>query len=224
MIPDKRFCFDVNRGTTELAELVEAHLSGLTAPSYRHIVDFHTKIVAVDTPTAWEQPHAYDGVVRPDVGDPDVFAWEMCVRKRETGEYVDVHCHTFTPSSFLDVMSRVAKLGLLPYRLARFQPTVRPSLEFYAVLEKLPASYTREQVVHAAKESIEAARHLPQEEVGPVSTTAIAAEPAGQLMLVSAREERIVQAKRRMMARVRAIGRPSWSRLGHQLPRRTGPD
>ena len=199
VIPDKRFCFDVNRGTTELAELVDAYLSRLSAPSYRHIVDFHTKIVAVDTPTAWEQPRSYEGVVRPDVGDPDVFAWELCLRKHDTGEYVDVHCHTFTPASFLDLMARVAKLGLLPFRVARFQPTARPSLEFYVVLEKLPASFTPEQRRHAAQESIEAARLVPQEEAGTATPATGGDEPgsAGRLMLVSDHEIRIVEAKRR---------------------------
>ena len=69
-LPDKRLCFDVNRALTEIADLVDAHLQGLTAPGYRQIYDFHSKMVAVDPALMWAGLADYRGVWRTDL-DPD---------------------------------------------------------------------------------------------------------------------------------------------------------
>jgi hypothetical protein len=78
VIPDKRFCFDVNRQATEIADLVDAYLSGRAHPSLRSICDFHSRIVAVDTLGLWSGEADYSGVWRED-REPDFWAYELCL-------------------------------------------------------------------------------------------------------------------------------------------------
>jgi hypothetical protein len=137
-IPDKRLCFDVNRGLTQMSDLVDAHLRGLHAPSYRQIYDFHSQMVAVDAGALWAGTADYAGVWRDDL-DPDAWAYELCERARD-GEYVDGHCHVFTPASFLDLYARLVALDLIAYRIFRFVPSLPGTIEFRVVLEKLPDS------------------------------------------------------------------------------------
>ena len=48
VIPDKRFCFDARRRTTDVNELVDAYLAKHTRPSLAQIYDFWAKYVTVD--------------------------------------------------------------------------------------------------------------------------------------------------------------------------------
>ncbi len=60
-IPDKRLCFDVNRDLTTMADLVDAHLRGLSAPGFRQIYDFHSRIIEVDAAALWAGTADYRG-------------------------------------------------------------------------------------------------------------------------------------------------------------------
>ena len=42
-VPDKRFCFDARRRTTDVAEVLDAHLSGRTRPTLAATFDFWTR-------------------------------------------------------------------------------------------------------------------------------------------------------------------------------------
>ena len=204
-IPDKRLCFDVNRDLTEMSDLVDAHLRHLTAPSYRQIYDFHSKIVAVDAGALWAGTADYSGTWRDDL-DPDGWAMELCLKHQATGEYVDGHCQVFTPSSFLDVYRRLVALDLIEYRIAEFVPTVVNTIEFQVVLEKLPADLdpterrrrqldsvpTFEDPVPAFGDDIAAADELPADAVA---------------MTVSLQEERLILLKRRALETARKVAK-----------------
>lgn len=156
VIPDKRFCFDVNRQVTEIADLVDAYLSGRAHPSLRSIYDFHSRIVAVDTLGLWSGEVDYSGVWREDK-EPDLWAYELCLRSAG-GEYVDTHCGVYTAESFLGLVEKLTKLDLIGFRLAEFQPTPLNSLEFKVVLEKLPPDLTAAQRQTAVRDSLVLAR------------------------------------------------------------------
>jgi len=84
-IPDKRLCFDVNRDLTTMADLVDAHLRGLSAPGFRQIYDFHSRIIEVDAAALWAGTADYRGTWRTDL-DPDEWAYELCLKSQQTGE------------------------------------------------------------------------------------------------------------------------------------------
>ena len=114
VIPDKRYSFDVNRGITGVGDLVDAYLRRLVRPTFRDIFNFHSQIVTmegvVDTAGLWAGTADYKGVVRTGVDDPDVKAFQLCRDAADSDEFVDVHCHTFTPQSFLSIFERWSDL------------------------------------------------------------------------------------------------------------------
>ncbi|HEX3333678.1 MAG TPA: methyltransferase domain-containing protein, partial [Acidimicrobiales bacterium] len=106
VVPDKRYCFDTNRTPTEMSDLVDSHLRQLSHPSYRHIYDNFSRTVTVDgmvdTVGLWEGTVDYAGTVRSDVPNPGLAAFQMCLAHRDQPDTpIDIHCHAFTPESFL---------------------------------------------------------------------------------------------------------------------------
>ena len=124
VIPDKRFSFDVNRPPTQISELVEAHLLGLCRSPYRHIYDMESRMVLdANAIKIWAGTAECGGEARRGVGDPDRYAYQRCLYALRSWEYFDVHNSIFTPASFLELYRKLATLGLIDYRIARFFPT-----------------------------------------------------------------------------------------------------
>ncbi len=63
----------------------------------------------------------------------------------EHGSYVDTHCTVYTPVSFLAVFRDVIELGLIPFEIARIEPTQRNTIEFYVTLRKRSAASPAER-------------------------------------------------------------------------------
>ncbi len=141
VIPDKRYCFDVNRTLTGPGDLVDAYLAGRTQPTYRDIYNFHSQIVTmegyVDTAGLWAGTADYENVVRGDVSDPDVEAFRIATYAARSEDYVDVHCHTFTPTSFRAIVGVLSRLGLIDFDVVFELPTQLNTLEFFVSLEKV---------------------------------------------------------------------------------------
>jgi SAM-dependent methyltransferase len=138
VIPDKRFCFDVNRAETRPQDWVDWYLRDLRAPSYEQLFDFFAHVTTidgmVDTAALWAGSVDYTGVRRADVPDADVAAFGQCLRYQETGVYMDVHAGVYTPGSLLSLIELGIKLELVNFEVAYFVPTQRDSLEFHLTL------------------------------------------------------------------------------------------
>ena len=160
VIPDKRYCFDINRTPTDISDIVDAYLRQLVRPSYKQVYDFTSRAIngAVDTHAVWTEHADYTGVVRTDCDDPDVAALEACRRMDTSDEFVDVHCHAFTPDSFLTLLEKLARLGLIDFELARFFPTEVDTLEFHASLRLLDPAVARSTALRRQLASIARAR------------------------------------------------------------------
>jgi SAM-dependent methyltransferase len=197
VVPDKRYCFDVNRSLTEISDLVDANLRLLRQPSYRQAYDFYAKSIGgmVDPAEAWDGAD-YTSVVRQDFADPDVAALDACRRMQVSNEFVDVHCHVFTPGSFLGLVEKLARLGLMDYEVAAFFPTARYNFEFYVSLRLLDAHAYRDSLLRSQLASITRAR---TDDPPPID-----AQSQLVLMAVSPLEERLLTVKRRTLARLRA--------------------
>jgi hypothetical protein len=198
-IPDKRLCFDVNRPLTEIGDLVDAYLRGLRAPGYRQIWDFHSKIVDVDAAALWAGTADYSGTWRSDL-DPDQWAYELCLKHQQTGDYIDGHCQVFTPASFLDVYARLVKLDLIDYRIASFHPSLRGTIEFRVVLEKLSPALSAD-----GRRAIQLASIPTFEETVPTPSAQASAEPGPAPFLVTPKEEALIRRKRRVIEAGRAL-------------------
>ena len=215
-LPDKRLCFDVNRSVTEIADLVDAHLQGLVAPGYRQIYDFHSKMVAVDPALMWAGLADYRGVWRTDL-DPDLWGYELCLKHRQTHEYIDGHCSVFTPASFLELYAKLVKLDLIGFEIASFHPTEPNTIEFRVCLRKLPTDL--DATARRARQLASIPTFDDVVPAGPAEAAAPQADADRVVMVLSPREQAWIQAKRRAAtaarrtagqakARARRLGRP----------------
>ncbi len=201
-LPDKRFCFDVNRSVTEIADLIDCHLRELRAPSFGHIYDFWSKIVPVDTAAMWRREVDYSGAVRHDTDDADRDAYRRCLESIGTGGYTDVHCHVFTPSSFLELYSKLVHLGLIDSRIVAFEPTPPGSLEFLVALEKLSGGAdSRRRAQEASIPRL--ADPFEDGSARPAGPPPQASRSDAVQMPVSRREQALVLRKRRVLEALR---------------------
>jgi SAM-dependent methyltransferase len=202
VVPDKRYCFDINRRTTEVSEWVDAYLRQLQRPSFKQVYDFISKEISgkVDTAAVWSATADYSGVVRSDVADPDVAALNLCRAVQQSDEFVDVHCSVFTPDSFLELYERLARLGLIEFEIAYFAPTEFNTLEFYVSLKRMDSSSDRESMIERQLASLYRARQLVDAGAGaPQSDPPPHAEI---IMVISSMEHKLIATKRRILAHV----------------------
>jgi len=201
VIPDKRYCFDINRALTEISDLVDANLRHLRMPSYRQAFDFYSKAIGdmVDATAAWAGTADYSLAVRQDFDDPDRAALDACREMQSRDDFVDVHCSVFTPDSFLGLLEKLSRLGLIDFEVAGFFPTERNNIEFYVSLRCLQATTQREALLERQLASLGRARTEPA-----AVTTAAPTRPAGAVMSVSPLEQQLLNLKRRSMAWIRS--------------------
>jgi SAM-dependent methyltransferase len=133
-IPDKRFCFDAKRPESTPGELVDAYLSRRSAPTVKQTYDFWSYYCQVDAHAVWSG--ALDPQQLPRSGTLQN-ALEKSREAIQAAGYTDVHCWVFTPASFLEACAELAELGMLPFRILRFAPTLPGDLEFFVSLQRL---------------------------------------------------------------------------------------
>lgn len=132
-VPDRRYCFDLHRPGTTVGQLIEAHERGDVVPSVRAVYDYKRGHASVHAEDVWAGRVVGYGnrIYRLDEVLADV-------ERARRGEYVDAHVWTFTPGSFAEQLVELRRLGLSSWRFEIWQPTRRGSLEFYALLRRLP--------------------------------------------------------------------------------------
>jgi len=202
VIPDKRYCFDINRSPTEISDLVDANLRQLRQPSYRQVYDFSAKALLdmIDTPAVWAGNVDYSSTVRTDVDDPDAFAFKRCIDMQHSDEFADVHAHVFTPDSFLDLFEKLARLRLVKFEIGDFAPTQRDTFEFHASLRLIDPQADSQSVLQQQLASVARAR----DRARTLDPTVTARGSPVVPMEVSELERRLLKVKRWTAARVRA--------------------
>jgi SAM-dependent methyltransferase len=202
VIPDKRYCFDINRSLTEISDLVDANLRHLRQPTYRQTYDFYSKalIDLVDTAAVWAGTADYSLVVPQDCDDPDAAALDACLRMQQSDAFVDVHCQVFTPDSFLALFEKLMHLGLVDFEIAEFFPTQVNTLEFHVSLRLLASSGDRKAMLQSQRAALARVRARLRASV----SLSAASERRLVTMPVSQLEERLLLYKRHAIGRVRA--------------------
>ncbi len=143
----------------------------------------------------WAGQADYTGTWRTDL-DPDQWAYELCLKHQQTGEYIDGHCSVFTPASFLGLYRKLVELDLVDFRIATFHPTEINTIEFRVVLEKLPPGDAAQRRALQLASIPEPDDLVPTPAVEPAPAPgAVGADAV--VMVVSTREQAWLQAKRR---------------------------
>ena len=206
VVPDKRYTFDINRSVTEISDVVDAHLRHLDRPSYAQAYDFFAKALngVVDRAQVWAGTTDYAGMLRQDCEDPYVTAYDWCRDVLASDQFVDVHCHVFTPASFLDILEKLARLQLLDFEVSSIFPTEYDTLEFHLSLRKLDPSLAPDERRRRQLESIADARRVVADDEEAYRRRRTPPPPPGREQLdVSSLERRLVMAKRSVMGQVR---------------------
>ena len=214
VIPDKRFCFDVNRDLTSFPDWVDWYLRCLEAPSYAQVFDFFANVTtidgAVDTAALWAGTADYSNVRRGDVADPDSDAFAACLKHRETGEHKDLHAGVYTPESFLGLLRIAMKLELLEFEVAHFESTPINTLEFYVTLRRTPQGSV-DMRLNSVDKALAASRRAhgpPEPPCGARSVVSDTSNPVAsdvsELTILSRKEQRLITLKRTILARLRS--------------------
>ena len=130
-IPDRRYCFDARRASTELADVVAAHLEQRTRPSPRAFFDFAWNYIPVDGPAAWR------GDLPDDVLE-DVASVYRRVREYalESDDYHDIHVWAFSPQNLETIVNALGAMELTDLRIEDLTETAAGGGEFFAQLVK----------------------------------------------------------------------------------------
>lgn len=130
MVPDKRFTFDRQRLPSVSGDYADAYLRRLRRPDTRQIFNhyYDTRIVGAEPPGEAALTELAQGVLA------------LCRRAEADGEYIDSHAWVFTPRSLAQALDLASRLGLLPFEIARLEPTANGSDEFFLALRRLPAA------------------------------------------------------------------------------------
>jgi SAM-dependent methyltransferase len=186
-IPDKRYCFDARRRTTDVSEIIDAWMAGRRRPSAGAVFDFYSRIIEVDTAAVWAGTAQYD-TIPPNYGQ----GLEWAQKAAATDEYSDVHCWVFTPESFMAVMRALFELGLVAFSIVSFHATDPGELEFHVSLRRLDPTVDDE-----TRRKIQLAS-LPDRIASAGTQDAV-------VLAVSRREAALVQRKRQVMAAARRL-------------------
>ncbi len=208
-LPDRRYTFDVRRRDSDVSEVIEAYLLGLRRPPVRATFDHFYRYVQVDAGAIWRGLQGHDD---PPPDAEKAFAFAHSAAK--TDVYLDTHCWVFSDGTFIQLMATLMRMGVVNLRFVAFWPTQVGDFEFFVTLERLADDLSPQQRRELCQASVPA---LPSAESNrPVNGVASSAARVTGVVL-SERELAIIEAKRRVMARVRSA-----AKLRHRLGRRQG--
>lgn len=128
-LPDRRYTFDYLRPVSTVADFLRAYAEDLERPSRWQMLEaifYHRPIRAGDV---WGGDYAEKlerGRFPLDTA--------LALAAKADREYVDVHCHVFSASSFPDLIEDLGAGGFIGWRVADLQDVAQGANEFYAHL------------------------------------------------------------------------------------------
>ncbi len=138
IVPDQRRCFDALRQPTVLADVVAAHLQGAATPSARQVFDHYASAVGRAGQIGWDGEAPLDELT---AIHPEAEAMERATAAAAGGDYDDVHCWVFTPSSFCRVLAGLQRLGLVAFDVVDCSETF--GIEFFVRLRPADPALAR---------------------------------------------------------------------------------
>lgn len=153
-LPDRRYTFDLYREETCAADIVAAFMEETIIPNIQCIYDHYSLVAPINM--HWAIPNSFypeDIINSRGLASPNKIHTNPLefVYAAKNGQYLDAHCWVFTPTSFLLVMSQLAKEGFLPFKCRQFYPTNskshdRGNSSFVIVLEKATKNTNLEEI------------------------------------------------------------------------------
>lgn len=203
-IPDRRYTFDIRRRKSDLSEAMEAYLLKLRRPAVRATFDHFYRHLDPDLAALWNGDLGYSKTVPMNLDA----AMELSNLAVSTDMYVDTHCWVVTDEEFLELLDEVASIGLLNFKIISITQTQPGDHEFFATLERLDPDLDDDERTRIVRSSIAARKDeivdLQKANRERDRSTNTPAEPMLHSVLVSRREDQLLNAKRRVMRTLRA--------------------
>ncbi len=144
-IPDKRFTFDITRQNSRPADILGAYADKYTRASSASMYDF-----AVEYRQQINGQEVADNKYKDFSKKPKRYtakeAWKMTLNNAAEKEYVDSHCHVFTPYSFLEIVKALIEHELFDFEVVDFYDTVPHEIEFIVSLKKVSKKVRSKQL------------------------------------------------------------------------------
>lgn len=130
IVPDKRYCFDRYINESTIADILDAHRSGLKVHSLKNVISHIALITHNDSIKHWEDPDIQRPVIDYKMVDFAIKQFDEA-----NGGYIDVHSWFFTPASFCENINMLNALGIINLKVERVYFTRRNAIEFWAILK-----------------------------------------------------------------------------------------
>jgi len=138
LAPDYRYCFDHFMKPSTISEVLDAHVRKLAMHDPRSLIASRLLLAHNDAVRHWGGDHG-DVNINPAFPDRDrttrlKLAVNQAVDTPET--LVNEHAWFFTADTFAEIMSDLLALELMDLEVERLYPSMRNTIEFWAILRK----------------------------------------------------------------------------------------
>ncbi|MGF6253770.1 hypothetical protein [Ensifer sp. LBL] len=135
--PDKRYCFDHFHPESRFIDALAAYLEVRQFHTPTKVLEHAMNLTHNDPGRHWAGDHGSRRIDNCFFDErPGVFENVLDQARLAKDQYIDVHNWIFTPSSFREVMRQLFDRGFVKMPVVKVYPTLRNSMEFYAVFEK----------------------------------------------------------------------------------------
>jgi SAM-dependent methyltransferase len=131
IVPGKRFCFDHFIPESNLAQVIDAHVNGLTRHPLGRLIEHRVLTTHNDPIRHWQGDH---GERHASLN----MRYKIAIDEYQQAEgcYINVHGWYFTPDNFRQIVEGLRQVGLISFIPIRVYPTLYGALEFWAILRK----------------------------------------------------------------------------------------
>jgi SAM-dependent methyltransferase len=138
LAPDYRYCFDHFMKPSTISEVLDAHVRKLAMHDPRSLIASRLLLAHNDAVRHWGGDHG-DVNINPAFPDRDrttrlKLAVNQAVDTPET--LLNEHAWFFTADTFTEIMSDLLALELMDLEVERLYPSMRNTIEFWAILRK----------------------------------------------------------------------------------------
>jgi hypothetical protein len=133
--PDKRYCFDNFFPESNVADVLEAFLTGRVLPTPRAVIRAWL-IASHNSPSRhWAGDHSTHSLIQPVTAEHGQRIKNAITRFAEN-PHDDCHAWQFTPDSFAHLVQLLCAAELTDLEVEVIYPTLRNTFEFYAILRQ----------------------------------------------------------------------------------------
>ena len=138
LAPDHRYCFDHFKPTSTIVDVLDAYVRNVQLHDPKTVILNRYKMTHNDPALHWLGEHG-DADLNPhfhETDRPTLLRDALTFVQTAPGAIYDNHAWYLTPDTFTAIISDLNQLELIDFHVERLFPTMRNTLEFWAILRK----------------------------------------------------------------------------------------